>query len=109
MSDSVSEFAVNRNNENIKLIPKLLNKEETLLLAEKDFGRQSDFGADQIKEFVNDHVKIVQIGNTDVTIIDQEHDDYTGDLNPVLKAYLNSSRTRTAVVEYFLPELERNA
>ena len=57
MSDSVSEFAVNRNNENIKLIPKLLNKEETLLLAEKDFGRQSDFGADQIKEFVNDHVK----------------------------------------------------
>lgn len=58
---------------------------------------------------MKDHVRVVRVGNADVTIVDQEHDEHKGQIDPVLQAYLDSPSTKTAVVEYFMPELQRNA
>lgn len=91
------------------LAPKLLSGDDAQALAMADFGKIQELNGNQIEQFVNNHVRVVRIGNVDVTIIDQEHEDFKGELNPVLGAYLKSGRTRTAAVEYFMPELQQNA
>lgn len=95
--------------ESSRLFPKLLSSTEVFQRAKKDFNKEPQILDKVLEEFVNDHVRIVQVGNTEITIVDQEHDEYKSELSPVLQAYLNSPRTQTAVVEYFMPELLKNA
>ena len=89
--------------------PQLLSSEEAIKKAKQDFLNKPGLENTQIEQFVKDHVRIVRVGNADVTIIDQEHDEHKGQIDPVLQAYLDSPLTKTAVVEYFMPELKRNA
>jgi len=104
-----SETPVHPAREIKKLSPILLSSSEVLRKAKIDFINQPQLESPKLEAFVNDHVRIVRMGNTDITIIDQEHDEHKGELNPLLTAYLTHQRTKTAVVEYFMPELQRNA
>ena len=87
------------------LVPSL----EVLQNSQLEFKDKPELTSVQIETFVKEHVRIVRSGNVDITIIDQEHDEYKGQLDPVLKVFLESPRTKTAVVEYFLPELKQNS
>ncbi|MBI4973631.1 hypothetical protein HZC27_03415 [Candidatus Roizmanbacteria bacterium] len=89
--------------------PYLLSQEQILKTFPLDFKDRPNLDTKKLESFVKEHVRVVRVADTDVTIIDQEHDEYKGEINPILQAYLESKRTKTAVVEYFLPELSRNA
>lgn len=109
MIDATVEVPILQNIECRNFQPRLVPLEEVRKTSEIDFKTHIDLETSQVEQFIQEHVRVVRVGEIDVTIIDQEHEEYKGKLNPVLKAYLNSPRTKTAVVEYFLPELQRNA
>lgn len=90
-------------------IPTLISIEETVKDVSLEFRDRQDLGLAQLESFVREHVRVVRIGDVDITIIDQEHNDYKGELDPTLEAFIKSKRTKTVVVEYFLPELRQNA
>ena len=69
-----SETPVHPAREIKKLSPILLSSSEVLRKAKIDFINQPQLESPKLEAFVNDHVRIVCMGNTDITIIDQEHD-----------------------------------
>lgn len=109
MIDASFEHTSHHSREKRFVPPQLLPTDEVIKKAQLDFSNKSELESSQIEQFVKNHVRVVRVGNVDVTIVDQEHKEHKGQIDPILQAYLDSPFTKTAVVEYFLPELQRNA
>lgn len=89
---------------------KFLSLDELISSAESDFSNQINSGLlsiDDIQEFIRKKVIGVKINGVNVISIDFEHSDE--EINPVAQAYLKSPSTRVIVVEYFYPEIKKNA
>lgn len=112
MESATSEIILQTNQSKsaeINNTPTLVSVEDTIEYISSEFKNRQDLDPPKIESFIKDHVRVVRVGNVDVTIIDQEHSEYKGELDPVLNAFIKSERTKTVVVEYFLPELQQNA
>lgn len=63
----------------------------------------------KIEEKDKSHCNIIDIPNgSPVVMIDREHDEWNGEVDPLLAQCLGNPNCQTYVPEYFLPDLKRN-
>lgn len=92
--------------------PLLLTSEQILQKAKSDFTQElghGDFTESDLEKYTKEHVGVIRIGNIDAVVINEEHNEFSGTLNPVLQAYISNQKTKVVGVEYFTPELESNS
>ncbi len=85
-----------------------ISTQKILDMAYADFGEQMFSGAlskPQVEQFVNQRVIGAKLNGLNILSIDFEHNE--GPIDPVLRAYITSPKTKIVVPEYFYPEMMR--
>jgi len=93
-----------------------LRNECNIIPADKEFLKNSlqdviipqDVHLKEVEEFLSNKCEILSLNNCSVIMVDQDHT-YDRTLNPLIESIASAKNTKAILVEYFRPELLKNA